>query len=109
MTTEYDEETFSPVLPDLNNVSKFDIAVDKAGQVFLVYTNELSSIPEYVEYDSEMNILSFIDDYGRLQNLGITLKNTSRQHLLNNHSIILVKINDDFTVNSHKTIQLLTR
>ncbi len=109
MSIESSSDMSSPVLPDLKEISKFDIAVDKSGKVYLFYTNELSAVPEYAEYDSEMNSLSFMDDQGRVQNSGLTIKDVAKPHLQKADSIILVKVNDDFTINGQKNVQLIGR
>lgn len=109
MTTDSTDDMLSPILPDLKEISKFDIAVDKTGKVYLFYTDELSAVPEYAEYDSEMNSLSFMDDQGRVQNSGLTIKDAAKPHLQRADSIILVKVNDDFSINKARNIQMIGR
>ncbi len=99
----------SSVAQNLNENSKFDIAVDRQGLVYLFYTNDLAFKPSYVEYDSEMRSLSFVSEQGHIQNCGIKVKNTSQSYLMNIDFIILVKVNEKFSMNGHKKVTLIKR
>tara|TARA_B100001093_G_C26285923_1_gene783204 strand:- start:54 stop:383 length:330 start_codon:yes stop_codon:yes gene_type:complete len=109
MTSDINDDMSSFVLPNLKDISQFDIAVNKSGQVYLFYTKQLSAEPEYAEFDAEMNTLSFLDEMGRVQDSGLEIQNSAKSHLQKADFITLVQVSDEFKIQKARNIQLISR
>lgn len=62
-----------PLWPDAATAVKFDVAVNDDGQIWVIHDQPFPDLIEWIEFDAEKGVMTFITPGGKLQNLGVTI------------------------------------
>jgi hypothetical protein len=81
-----------PVWTDATASMKVDVAINKDGLVWILHDRPFPDIVEWVEFDIDSKIMTFITYGGKLQNLGISIHPPMDEKIARARSVFVMQV-----------------
>ncbi|HNQ91901.1 MAG TPA: hypothetical protein PKI93_03110 [Alphaproteobacteria bacterium] len=100
----------APVLPSIiSNGRDAELVVDVDSRAVLIFDKPLPEPIEWVEYDIDLSILTFVTYEGKVQGLGMKVHKPFRRYLGRSEQILLVHLGEDDKVKEFYPAKLVVR
>lgn len=80
----------APVLPPLMSRAKVDFAVNEKGVVMVLFDQELPEPVHWVEYDMDIDTITFVTWNGKIFELGMRIPRPFKRYMRNSFVITLI-------------------
>lgn len=85
----------APVLPTLNSQCECELAVNEDGLAMVIYNKTMPEGINWVEYDIDLSMLTFVTWSGKVMGLGMVIHKPFRKYLRMAKEIMLVEMTPD--------------
>ncbi|MBL8637192.1 MAG: hypothetical protein JNN09_01675 [Alphaproteobacteria bacterium] len=107
--TKYVIPEGAPVLPSLASVCECEFVVKDDGLTAVFYSKPLAEEIEWVEYDEDLALLTFVTWSGKVMGLGMKIHEPFREDLKKAEDIMLIYMEDGVTPRQIVPAKLVTR
>jgi hypothetical protein len=90
----YPAETTPPVWTPATPAMKVDVAINKDGMVWVLHDKPFPDYLEWIEFDFDTKIMTFITAGGRLQDLGIPIHPPMDENLARARSVFVMYLHE---------------
>lgn len=87
-------DNIPPVWADATATMKIDVAINKDGMVWVLHDQPFPDYLEWIEFDPDSKIMTFITAGGRLQNLGIPIHPPMDENLARARSVFVMYLHN---------------
>lgn len=99
----------APVLPSLASRCAVELVVKDDGMAMVLFDKELTDIVHWVEYDMDVDSLTFVTWKGAIFSLGLKVARPFRKYLSKRHEIYLIEMDKGETMKMMDLVPLITR
>jgi len=99
----------APVLPSLASRCKVELVVKDDGMSMVLFDKELADIVHWVEYDMDVDSLTFVTWKGAIFSLGLKVARPFRKYLSKRHEIYLIEMENGEKMKMMDLVPLITR
>ena len=88
MSEDFSEDNL-PILEAMGDTMKCGVFTNTNGQILIVHDKEIEGALQWVEYDASFNTLSLIHIGGKVQDLGLEIKQQMQENIANSDQVTL--------------------
>lgn len=99
----------APVLPSLASRCNTELVVKEDGASMVLFDTTLPDAVHWVEYDMDLDSLTFVTWRGAIFSLGMKIHKPFRKYLSKRHEIYLVEMGEGKTMNMMDMVPLIVR
>ncbi len=99
----------APVLPSLASRGEVELVVKDDGMSMVLFQSELPDAVHWVEYDMDVDSLTFVTWRGAIFSLGIKIHKPFRKFLSMRNEIYLIEMSEEKNINMIDMVPLVVR
>lgn len=100
----------APVLPSIVSGNRdAELMVDQSGNAMVIYNQPLPEDVEWIEYDIDLDMLTFVTYSGKVQGLGMKVHKPFRKYLSKAKEIMLVYLENSQDIRGFLPVKLIVR
>ena len=99
----------APVLPSLASRGNAELVVKDDGMAMVLFDTTLPDAVHWVEYDMDLDSLTFVTWRGAIFSLGMKIHRPFRKYLSKRHEIYLIEMDQGKTTKMVDVVPLVTR
>ncbi|PJB70643.1 MAG: hypothetical protein CO093_07280 [Alphaproteobacteria bacterium CG_4_9_14_3_um_filter_47_13] len=84
-----------PLWPSAASTMKIDVAVNEDGMVWVIHDKPFPDYLEWIEFDKELGMMSFVTALGKIQGLGMKIHPPMDEYLVETKQVCVIMIRDE--------------
>ncbi len=105
----YEIPADAPVLPPLATQMGVELVVKDDGSTMLLHDKRMPEPVHWVDYDLDLDTLTFVSWKGKIFNLGMKVQPSFRKYMRKGQSMYIVYMEDGKTAKAVDTVPLIVR